>query len=103
MSDNPFTHPALTPLMGNIPQAAGALEEKAGSRCAGPADASGDPFTGWKDLTARLLGDPDGKWKDTTAQLSAYIRENPGRTILTGIAAGLVLGVLFPDRTKPHS
>jgi hypothetical protein len=72
-----------------------------GETPAGVPRASGtEAFTGWKDLAARLLGDPEGKWREAGNQLSACIRENPGKTMLAGLGVGLAIGILFPPRSE---
>lgn len=101
MSDTPSTPLTPTPLADSVIEAVSGLKEAAETRAREFTSLPQEPFTGWKDLAARLLGDPEGKWKEAATQLSAYIRENPGKTILTGVSAGLALGLLFPPKQHP--
>ncbi len=51
-----------------------------------------DELKAYADKTVKELS---ARWKELTDNTAAFIRENPGKAVLTGLGVGFAIGLLF--------
>jgi ElaB/YqjD/DUF883 family membrane-anchored ribosome-binding protein len=59
---------------------------------------AGEKLADLKETASRLLEDSSGKWKELGDHAMAYVKENPGKSVLAGLGAGFLIGLLFRDQ-----
>ena len=59
--------------------------------------AAGEKLSDIKETASRLLQDT-GKFKELSDHAVAYVKENPGKSVLAGLGAGFLIGLLFRDK-----
>lgn len=98
MNDNPTTPVTPTPLADNVIEAANELKAAAEAKAREIGQAAGQKLNEIKDAAGKVLEDSQGKWKELGDTAVAYVKENPGKSVLAGLGAGFLIGLLFRDK-----
>ena len=51
----------------------------------------------FKDAAGKVLDESSVHWKELSDQALAYVKENPGKSVLAGLGAGFLIGLLFRE------
>lgn len=89
---NPITP---TPLADNVIEAATELKAAAEAKAREFGQAAGEKLNEIKDAAGRVLEDSSDQWRELGDHAVAYVKENPGKSVLAGLGAGFLIGLLF--------
>ena len=98
MNEFPSNPVTPTPLAENVVEAAHELKAAAEAKAREFGQAAGDKLNEFKDAAGRVLEDSSGKWKELGDHAVAYVKENPGKSVLAGLGAGFLIGLLFREK-----
>ncbi len=98
MNDSSFTPDTPTPLAENVIDAAQDLKAAAEAKAREFGQAAGEKLDEFKEAAARALQDTSGAWKELGDHAVAYVKENPGKSVLAGLGAGFLIGLLFREK-----
>lgn len=98
MNEFPTNPVTPTPLADNVIEAAGELKAAAEAKAREFGQAAGQKLNEIKDAAGRVLQDSNGKWKELGDHAVAYVKENPGKSVLAGLGAGFLIGLLFREK-----
>ena len=73
------------------------LQSAAGAAAREFGQAAGEKLHEFKDSAGRVVGESRDQWKEFSDQAMAYVKENPGKSVLAGLGAGFIIGLLFRD------
>ena len=94
-NSNPVTP---TPLADNVVEAANELKAAAQAKAREFGQAAGGKLNEIKDAAGRAFQDSSGKWKELGDHAVSYVKENPGKSVLAGMGAGFLIGLLFREK-----
>ena len=92
---NPITP---TPLAENVIEAASELKAAAEAKAREFGQAASGKLNEIKDAAGRVFDESSDKWKELGDHAVAYVKENPGKSVLAGLGAGFLIGLLFRDK-----
>jgi ElaB/YqjD/DUF883 family membrane-anchored ribosome-binding protein len=99
--NSPFNAPFNPPPVPPAEQVADAvhdLKAAAEAKAREFGQAAGEKLHEFKDAAGRVMGDTSVRWKELGDQAVAYVKENPGKSVLAGLGAGFLIGLLFRDK-----
>ena len=98
MNEFPTSPVTPTPLSDNVIEAANELKAAAEAKAREFGQAAGEKLNEFREAAGRALGDSQDKWKEFGDHATSYVKENPGKAVLAGLGAGLLIGLLFRDK-----
>ena len=98
MNEFPTNPVTPTPLAANVMEAANELRAAAEAKAREFGEAAGVKLDEFKEAAGRVLDDSSVKWKELGDHAVAYVKENPGKSVLAGLGAGFLIGLLFREK-----
>ena len=93
------SHPVTpTPLAENVIEAANELKAAAEAKAREFSQAASGKLHEFKDAAGCALEDSSSTLKEMGDHAVAYVKENPGKSVLAGLGAGFLIGLLFRDK-----
>ena len=97
MNDLSSSPHASTPPVDNVIVAVNELKAAAEAKAREFGQAAGEKLNEFKDAAGKVLDESSVHWKELSDQALAYVKENPGKSVLAGLGAGFLIGLLFRE------